>query len=165
MYKNFTKYSIYKYISSNKKFSFIKKKNNIVIKSGYFNFEINKKKLSCPCSNDLCEHLIFFLTDVIKINIHDLVFYEKFKNNLILSLEKNTDFQTINQEINNFIDEEFECLICFCNLRNSKINPLVNIIECSNCHKYCHKYCFDSYKSKNTILNNICIHCKTGDMS
>jgi hypothetical protein len=163
MYKNFTKYSIYKYTSSNKKLTFTKKKNNFIVTEGIFNYQINKKDLSCPCSNLLCSHIIFFLTDVIKINIHDIVFYGKFKNLLITLLNENIDFKIINQKINDFIDEEFECLICFCNLRNSKFNN--NIVECSNCYNYCHKYCFDLYKSKNTLLTNICIHCKSGDMS
>ena len=162
MNKNFTKHSIYKYTSSNQKFSFTKKKNNFIISKGYFNYQINRKDLSCPCSDFLCEHIIYFLTEIIGITINDLIYFNKIKKELVSLLNEHNDFTIIKQKINNLIDSDFDCLICYCHLNDKKFNN--NLVECSNCYNYCHKYCFDLYKSKNALLTNVCIHCKTGNM-
>ena len=163
MSKNLTKYSINKYTTFNSKFTFRKKNNNFIISKGYFNYQINKNDLSCPCSNFLCEHIIYFVTEILKINIHNLIFFNKIKKELISLLKINNDFAIIGQKINKFIDLEFDCLICYCHLNDIKFNN--NIVECSNCNIYCHKYCFDLYKSKNALLTDICVYCKTGNMT
>jgi len=163
MYKNPVKNSIYKYNSSNPKLSFTKKKNNFIITKSFFNYQINIKDLSCPCSNILCEHIIYFLTDIVGITIDNLIYFNKIKKELTALLNGNTDFTIIKKKINELVNSDiFECLICYCHLNDKKFNN--NIVECSNCHNCCHKYCFDLYKSKNSLLTNMCVYCKSGDM-
>jgi hypothetical protein len=163
MNKNLTKHLIYKYTSSNPKFTFTKKKNNFIVSKGFFNYQINKKKLSCPCSDTLCEHIIYFLTGVIGITMNDLIFFNKLKKDLISLLNEEEDFSIVRTKINNLIDSDFDCLICYCHLSDKKFNK--DIVECSNCFNYCHKYCFDLYKAKNALLSDVCIHCKSGNMT
>jgi hypothetical protein len=162
MNKNIVKNSIDKYLYAKPKFTFSRKKNNFIVSKGYFNYQINIKKLSCPCSSELCEHIIYFLTSVIGIQIENLSFYNKIKKQLLLLLESNTDFSIIKEKINSFVDSELECLICYCKLNEKKFNN--EIVECFTCYNYCHKYCFHLYKTKNSLFNNICIHCKSSDM-
>jgi hypothetical protein len=160
MDKNFTKHAIYKYTTSKSKYSFAKRKNKFIVTMGYFNYQINKKDLSCPCSNFLCEHIIYFLTVIIGMDIHDLIFFNKIKKELITVLNDNSDFTIAKKKINELID--LDCLICFCRLNDKKFSA--GVVECSNCYNYCHKYCFDLYKSKNALSTDICIYCKTGNM-
>jgi hypothetical protein len=162
MNTNPIKHSILKYNTLMPKLSFVKKKDKLIIIDGYINYEINKKELSCPCSKFLCEHIIYFLTQIVNINIEKLIFYNKIKKELITLLGDSNHFSIIDTKINNIIDTECECIICMCNVKEKKFNT--SIVECSNCHNYCHKYCFDLYKSKNGLLSDICIYCKTGNM-
>ena len=162
MNTNPIKNAIYKYNTSRVRLSFIKKKNKLIVIDGYINYQINKTDLSCPCSKFLCEHIIYFLTNVLWINIDNLLFFNKIKKNIITYLENENDFSIINKQLNKLIDSEYECIICLCNLQENKFGK--SIVECSNCYNYCHKYCFDVYKSKNGLLTNICIYCKTGNM-
>jgi hypothetical protein len=156
------KYHIDKYISTNPKLCFVKKKNNFIISKGFINYQINVKKLSCPCSNELCEHIIFFLTNIMEISIKKLLFFNKIKKELLNLFANNQDFLVIKEKINLFINEDLDCLICYCSLDDKKFNN--DIVECSNCHCYCHKYCFDMCKTKNALYDKICPHCKTGTM-
>lgn len=147
----------------NKKSSltFYHKKNNYYIRDGIINYNIDTKNLTCPCSNNLCEHIIYFLTDVIGININNLYFYNKFKKELSNYLEESKDITFINNKINEYINSECDCIICFCPIIDTKYNNIY--VECNNCNNFCHKYCFDLYKSKNGIINNTCIYCKNGN--
>ena len=160
--QNPIKNSIYKYNIFKQKLSFVRKKNKLIIIDGIINYPIDKINLSCPCSKYLCEHIIFFLTNIIGISIDNVIFFNKFKKNLINFLSNKTDFLVINQQINLLINKEYECIICLCNFKENKIDK--NIVECSNCFNYCHKCCFDLYKSKNKLILNTCIYCKSGDM-
>ena len=96
------------------------------------------------------------------MSIDNLIYFNKIKKELISLFNDNTDLTIVKQKINKLIDSDFDCLICYCHLNDKKFNN--NIVECSNCCNYCHKYCFDLYKSKNALLTNICVHCKTGNM-
>jgi hypothetical protein len=156
------KNALYKYNSLKQNLSFIKKKNKFIVIDGYIKYQINKTNLTCPCSKYLCEHIIYFVINIIGINIDNLIFFNKFKEELINCMANETDFVIINQNITKIINKDCECIICMCNLQESKINK--NIIECYNCLNYCHKYCFDLYKSKNGLFLNTCIYCKSADM-
>ena len=160
MNSNIIKNNLLKYNSSNKKFKFIKNKNNYFILDGIIKYKLNTIDLTCTCSKYFCEHLIFFLADTCKINFDFLLFYNKIKNNLIVMIKNNTETENINQKIYEFVTNELECIICYCSFLNNKL--YIDLIECSKCSTYCHKYCFQLYKSKNSITNNTCIYCKSG---
>jgi hypothetical protein len=157
---NIIKNNLYKYKILIKKFNFVKNKNNYFILDGIIKYKINTRELTCACSKYFCEHIIFFLVEVYKINIEFLLFYNKFKNNLLEMSKNKSDIQNINQKINEYITNNLECVICFCSLLDKKFN--YDLVECSICSNYCHKYCFQLYKSKNCIINNTCIYCKCG---
>jgi hypothetical protein len=156
---NIIKNNLLKYNISIKKLKFIKNKNNYFILDGIIKYKLNTIDLTCTCSKYFCEHLIFFLVEICKINIEFLYFYGKIKNNLMEMLKNKTDIQIINLKINEYIANDLECIICFCSLFDKKF---VDFVECSNCSNYCHKKCFQLYKSKTNILNNTCIYCKSG---
>lgn len=60
MNTNPIKHAIFKYNSLKHNFGFMQKKNKYYIIDGFINYNINTLDLSCPCSNHLCEHVIFF---------------------------------------------------------------------------------------------------------
>lgn len=159
---NPVKNALIKYNSLKHNLTFIQKKNRFSIIDGYINYNIDTTNLTCPCSKFLCEHLIYFLTKVIRIDIYWLVFFNLIKKELISILQNNTNIEIINTKINNFIVQECECIICMCSIIEKKFNNA--IIECSNCYHYCHKYCYDLYKTKNGLITNTCIYCKSGTM-
>lgn len=156
------KNSIFKYNTTRPRLSFVKKKNKLIVIDGYINYQINKNDLSCPCSKFLCEHVIYFLTNVIGISLDNLIFYNKIKKELVNMLANNDNISIINTKINNLINLDYECAICLCNLQEGKFGK--SIVECSKCVNFCHKYCFDVYKSKNGLMTSTCIYCKSGDM-
>lgn len=157
---NIIKNNLHKYKLSIKKFNFIKNKNNFFILDGIIKYKLNTIDLTCACSKYFCEHIIFFLAEICKINIEFLFLYNKIKKNLIDIVKNKTDIQIINQKINEYVTNDLECVICFCPLLDKKFD--YDLVECSICLNYCHKYCFQLYKSKNCIMNNTCIYCKSG---
>lgn len=157
---NIVKNNLIKYKNSNKKFTFNIKKNNNYILDGFINYKINTTNLSCACSKYFCEHIIYFLVEICKINITNLLFFNKIKKDLILLLKTKSDFSIINQKINDFVNNDLECIICYYSLLEKKFS--CELVECSNCYNQCHKYCFELYKSKNAIFLNSCIYCKIG---
>lgn len=153
---------IYKYKTSKINFYFVQKNKNLFIVDGNIKYNINKNKLSCPCSKFLCEHIIYYLTNVIGLNINNLIFFNKIKTELINIFNNETNNIIINNKINDYLKSELECIICLCSIQDYKYNNY--IVECINCHNFCHKYCFELYKSKSGIVNNTCIYCKTNNM-
>ena len=154
--------SINKYNNYKKHLSFLNKKNKLIIIDGSINYTINKTNLSCPCSKYLCEHIIYFLINIIGIDMDYLIFFNKLKEELIKHIFNKNDYSSICQQIKKLIDTEYECIICLCSLQETNFNK--SIVLCSNCLNFCHKYCFDLYKSKNQLLIDTCIYCKSGNM-
>jgi hypothetical protein len=163
MIANPVKNSILKYNGTKKNFKFLHKKNKFYIIDGYISYNINTTDLTCLCSAFLCEHLIYFLTNILCIDINNLIFFNKIKKELleIFVSEKNTSI--ISKKINDFINSDCECIICMCPILYNKYNNIY--MECSICYNFCHKYCYDIYKSKSGLLVNTCIYCKSGILS
>jgi hypothetical protein len=47
----------------------VKKKNKYYIVDGIINYAFDPINLKCSCSPTLCEHIIYYLTNMIGINI------------------------------------------------------------------------------------------------
>jgi hypothetical protein len=162
MNTNIIKSKILKYANSKNNFTLVKKKKNYYIVDGIINYGFDPINLNCSCSNTICVHIIFYLTTIIGININHLFFFNKIKKNYGNFLKEQLDCVRIKEKIINFLKLEIECVICCDSLFEQKFEN--NIVECFTCNYYCHKICFDTYKSKNHILNDICIYCKSGNM-
>jgi hypothetical protein len=160
MNTNIIKSKILKYTNGKKNFLYVKKKNKYYIVDGKINYSFDPINLKCSCSPTLCEHIIFYLTNIIGININYLFFFNKIKKNYGNFIKEQSD--VIKEKIINFLKSEVECIICFCSLLEQKFEN--NIVECFTCNNYCHKICFQTYKSKNQISNDTCIFCKSNNM-
>ena len=72
-----------------KNFLFVKKKNKYYIVDGIINYTFDPIILKCSCSPTLCEHIIYYLTNMIGINIDYLFFSIKLKKIMVILLKNN----------------------------------------------------------------------------
>lgn len=67
MNSNFIKSAITKYKNNKNNFSFISKKNKSFVLDGLIKYTFDKSKLTCSCSKNFCEHIIFYLSNIFGI--------------------------------------------------------------------------------------------------
>ncbi len=159
---NDNKVSMNKYILNNKILSIVKRKNNTyTVKDGIINFIVNIDTMRCPCKTSLlCDHLIYILITVFKLNFKILEFFHK----LIIQFHSNIKHPKLNKFLENILHTEIlndDCAICM----NSMIykENIDELSECCICQKYCHQKCAMKW-AKTKKSNSNCAYCITGNM-
>jgi hypothetical protein len=139
------------YLSKNPTYPIVKKKDTVfIIKDGIISYKIDTHSYECQCSNKLCNHLIFFMTNSICGDIRVLKFFHKLRP-ILKETKQNTNLIL---EATNILNDE--CGIC-----TAKMNYYDNLHECSKCFKYCHSVCLTRWINtiKNTKNDKNCIYC------
>ena len=130
----------------------IKQKTKYIytIKDGYYNFNINLKKLNCflcknykTCSLKKCKHIYLILFKFFKLSNAELMF-----------LWINDNFKNIIEQKEMVIKiQDLECLICIDNVFK-KYTKIKQIIHCLNCGKFFHQKCYQK------TFSNKCVNCQ-----
>lgn len=136
-----------------KNFLFIKKnKNTCFIKDGLIKYKIllNKfPKCICMKNDDFCDHLIFYLNNIIGLDETTIYLLEnKDLKQELSNIELNEN--NILETCNNFLKNN-DCGICLDNLLNNQL------YKCNYCKKISHLKCIQQWIKKNNIQ---CIYCK-----
>jgi hypothetical protein len=149
-----------------------KKRNNkypskLEVKDGAFLLAFNVINLQCECSNNLCNHKLYIMSNIFNLDsftiwfiLNDVDIYDKYKQ-----IIKNISPVTIidKKEFNNVILEEIytkykedECIIC----NHLIYDRTFTIYKCNNCKKLVHSECIEKWHNYNHYEIKNCIFCR-----